>query len=117
MFLVVSSDLYPQPTQLSTLLCTKGIHNVFVVIPQFIVTGISAIVFAIFEPGLSVLPAHGSNSPGSSSNSTIVDVASLAADSVSEDTSRQGFDSIGFMFRLVLFTFKDRPSVLGSVDR
>ncbi|KAG6849814.1 hypothetical protein H0H93_004763 [Arthromyces matolae] len=27
-----------------------GIHNVFVVIPQFLVTGISAVIFAIFDP-------------------------------------------------------------------
>ncbi|KAF9515837.1 hypothetical protein BS47DRAFT_1444339, partial [Hydnum rufescens UP504] len=30
-----------------------GIHNVFVVIPQFLVTGLSAIIFAIFEPNRS----------------------------------------------------------------
>ena len=29
---------------------TKGIHNVFVVIPQFLVTGLSAVIFAIFDP-------------------------------------------------------------------
>jgi len=35
-----------------------GINNVFVVIPQFLVTGISAIIFAIFDPNKIVLPAH-----------------------------------------------------------
>lgn len=35
-----------------------GIHNVFIVIPQFLVTGLSAIVFAIFDPQKTVLPGH-----------------------------------------------------------
>ncbi|KAF6760581.1 sucrose transporter [Ephemerocybe angulata] len=33
-----------------------GIHNVFIVIPQFLVTGLSSIVFAIFDPQKSVVP-------------------------------------------------------------
>jgi len=43
------------------LICLQGIHNIFVVIPQFLVTGVSSIIFAIFEPGKSVL--HGQH-PG-----------------------------------------------------
>ncbi|KAJ2914560.1 hypothetical protein MD484_g5815, partial [Candolleomyces efflorescens] len=35
-----------------------GIHNVFIVIPQFLVTGLSSIVFAIFDPRTSVNPSH-----------------------------------------------------------
>ncbi|RXW15447.1 hypothetical protein EST38_g10394 [Candolleomyces aberdarensis] len=35
-----------------------GIHNVFIVIPQFLVTGLSSIVFAIFDPRTSVTPSH-----------------------------------------------------------
>ncbi|THU98478.1 hypothetical protein K435DRAFT_777462 [Dendrothele bispora CBS 962.96] len=31
-----------------------GIHNIFIVIPQFIVTGISSIIFAIFDPDKNV---------------------------------------------------------------
>jgi solute carrier family 45 protein 1/2/4 len=33
----------------------QGIHNVFIVIPQLIIAGLSSIIFAIFEPGKSVL--------------------------------------------------------------
>ncbi|TEB23029.1 MFS general substrate transporter [Coprinellus micaceus] len=33
-----------------------GIHNVFIVIPQFLVTGLSSIVFAIFDPKKVVIP-------------------------------------------------------------
>ncbi|KAJ2923915.1 hypothetical protein H1R20_g13179, partial [Candolleomyces eurysporus] len=35
-----------------------GIHNVFIVVPQFLVTGLSSIVFAIFDPRTSVTPSH-----------------------------------------------------------
>ncbi|TFK31761.1 major facilitator superfamily domain-containing protein [Crucibulum laeve] len=53
-----------------------GIHNVFVVVPQFLITGLSAIVFAIFDPQKSVLPAHhsGGAAPGAVANSTVLAV-------------------------------------------
>ncbi|KAF9553769.1 MFS general substrate transporter [Agrocybe pediades] len=35
-----------------------GIHNIFIVIPQFLVTGFSAILFAIFDPTKPGIPAH-----------------------------------------------------------
>ncbi|KAF8870746.1 hypothetical protein CPB84DRAFT_1855355 [Gymnopilus junonius] len=35
-----------------------GIHNIFIVIPQFLVTGFSAILFALFDPQKPSLPAH-----------------------------------------------------------
>jgi len=34
-----------------------GISNIFVVIPQFIMSGLSSVVFAVFEPNKSIL--HG----------------------------------------------------------
>ncbi|KAF9269522.1 hypothetical protein L218DRAFT_1072355 [Marasmius fiardii PR-910] len=40
-----------------------GIHNIFIVVPQFLVTGISSIIFALFDPSKSVL--HGKH-PGTS---------------------------------------------------
>ncbi|KAH7871070.1 uncharacterized protein C8R40DRAFT_1055634 [Lentinula edodes] len=39
-----------------------GIHNIFVVIPQFLVTGLSSIIFALVDPTKSVL--HGSHPGG-----------------------------------------------------
>ncbi|KAJ3812298.1 major facilitator superfamily domain-containing protein [Lentinula aff. lateritia] len=39
-----------------------GIHNIFVVVPQFLVTGLSAIIFALVDPAKSVL--HGSHPGG-----------------------------------------------------
>ncbi|KAF9525301.1 major facilitator superfamily domain-containing protein [Crepidotus variabilis] len=35
-----------------------GIHNIFIVIPQFLVTGFSAILFALFDPKQPALPSH-----------------------------------------------------------
>lgn len=37
---------------------TQGIHNVFIVIPQFLVTALASIIFALFEPDKSVLHGH-----------------------------------------------------------
>ncbi|KAJ3994904.1 hypothetical protein F5050DRAFT_1695310 [Lentinula boryana] len=39
-----------------------GIHNIFVVMPQFIVTGLSSVIFALVDPAKSVL--HGSHPGG-----------------------------------------------------
>ncbi|KAF8653633.1 hypothetical protein AX16_003785 [Volvariella volvacea WC 439] len=51
-----------------------GIHNIFIVIPQFLVTGISSIMFALLDPNKSVLPAH--NASGAASiPSNITDVS------------------------------------------
>jgi solute carrier family 45 protein 1/2/4 len=37
---------------------SQGIHNIFMVIPQFLVTGLSSIIFAILDPDKSVLHTH-----------------------------------------------------------
>ncbi|KAI0340319.1 MFS general substrate transporter [Trametopsis cervina] len=46
----------------------RGIHNVFIVMPQFIITGISSIIFAIAGAGEGVEPAPGSG------NSTLAEM-------------------------------------------
>lgn len=38
------------PGTKALMLTWKGIHNVFIVVPQFLVTGLSAVIFAIFDP-------------------------------------------------------------------
>ena len=51
---------------------TQGIHNIFAVIPQFLITGVAAIIFAIFEPNKSIL--HSGNAlPPPPMNGTTVD--------------------------------------------
>lgn len=41
----------------------SSIHNIFVVIPQFLVTGFSSIIFAILAPHRSVITPSSSDSP------------------------------------------------------
>lgn len=36
----------------------KGIHNISIVIPQFLVTGFSSLIFAIFDPQNTGVPQH-----------------------------------------------------------
>lgn len=38
--------------------CLQGIHNMFIVVPQFLVTGLASIIFALIDPQKSVLHGH-----------------------------------------------------------
>ncbi|KAF8307893.1 hypothetical protein DL93DRAFT_2171488 [Clavulina sp. PMI_390] len=72
-----------------------GIHNIFVVIPQFLVTGLSAVVFAIADSAAPISP----HVPGSrNSENKPVLLRRIAAQG--STSTNDGFDSIGFMFRL-----------------
>jgi hypothetical protein len=79
----------------------QGIHNVFVVIPQFIVTGISAIIFAIFEPGSSLTDSREAIKTGAPLNNTLSS-SSRANTEFHQIRGERAFDSIGAMFRYVL---------------
>ncbi|KAJ8507140.1 hypothetical protein ONZ45_g10460 [Pleurotus djamor] len=70
-----------------------GIQNVFVVIPQFLVTGMSSIIFAIFDPGKSVL--HGSHPGSTASNGTVANVAESARDVASMLLTRDTEPDVG----------------------
>jgi len=57
-----------------------GIHNIFIVIPQFLVTGLSAIIFAIFDPQKPLLPDHRAPiAPGPSLNGTMSSAHAVVA--------------------------------------
>ncbi|KDR74758.1 hypothetical protein GALMADRAFT_269030 [Galerina marginata CBS 339.88] len=63
-----------------------GIHNIFIVIPQFLVTGFSAILFALFDPQQPALPAHRAPvaaGPGAVVNGTVALVGNVTAAVVS----------------------------------
>lgn len=85
-----------------------GIHNIFVVIPQFLVTGMTALIFHILEPQRSVL--HGTH-PGTippSLNTTTSFITDNSTSSLA--TSRQdnentagppsGPNSVAIIFRI-----------------
>ncbi|GJJ14594.1 hypothetical protein Clacol_008860 [Clathrus columnatus] len=85
-----------------------GIHNVFVVIPQFIITGLSSIIFAIMDPEKSALdshnrPAHPGGLPSIPIGNNTVGDNNLAANVLmpragGEDSTRNA-DSVGIIFR------------------
>ncbi|KZS96756.1 MFS general substrate transporter [Sistotremastrum niveocremeum HHB9708] len=87
-----------------------GIHNVFIVIPQFINSGISSIVFMLFEPHRSVLdgphpaPAQGhvpinDTLPLQNVTSTATSTLMLLAREGMEDEEDRSPNALAFMFR------------------
>ncbi|KAL1677143.1 major facilitator superfamily domain-containing protein [Schizophyllum commune] len=92
-----------------------GIHNLFIVIPQFIVTGVSSIIFAIFDPDQSVL--HGGHGGIPMHNSTTTDdgadVDAAASGDLAfralayraeEEDDGGGSNSVVYIFRLAGFS-------------
>ncbi|KAF9242259.1 hypothetical protein BU15DRAFT_86856 [Melanogaster broomeanus] len=76
-----------------------GIHNMFIVIPQFLVTGLSSIIFAIFDPDKSVLHGHhpGNTQPG---NGTSTPAAQRHRFPRFDELSQTKPNSIAIIFRL-----------------
>ncbi|KAG2126871.1 major facilitator superfamily domain-containing protein [Suillus bovinus] len=79
-----------------------GIHNIFIVVPQFLVTGLSSIIFAIFDPQKSVLHGH---HPGNAIpvNGTIItsgDVMRQILDRDQDPSVKTGPNAIAIIFRL-----------------
>ncbi|CAE6466698.1 unnamed protein product [Rhizoctonia solani] len=72
-----------------------GIHNLVVVLPQFLVTGLSAVLFALFEPHRSVL--HGKH-PGNVPPGTNITLP-LNNLEIREEEKDASSDSIGIIFR------------------
>ncbi|EGO26619.1 hypothetical protein SERLADRAFT_436429 [Serpula lacrymans var. lacrymans S7.9] len=82
-----------------------GIHNMFIVVPQFLVTGISSIIFAIFEPDKSILHGHHPGSTTAANNT----VQAASPDSTSgnlflrqeeTDIPNTGPNSVAIIFRI-----------------
>ena len=81
----------------------KGIHNIFIVVPQFLVAGFAAVLFAIVDPKKPLLPDHRAPiAPGPSLNGTIPIAAANAVvsrgkkilESMLVDNSTQGKDEL-----------------------
>ncbi|KAL1743634.1 major facilitator superfamily domain-containing protein [Schizophyllum fasciatum] len=89
-----------------------GIHNLFIVIPQFIVTGLSSIIFAIFDPHQSVL--HGGHGGVPMHNTTTAEAGDDAAAGgdltfrtsqefalrAEDDSDAGGTNSVVYIFRI-----------------
>ncbi|KZP28701.1 MFS general substrate transporter, partial [Athelia psychrophila] len=82
-----------------------GIHNICIVIPQLLITCLSSIIFALFDPTKSVL--HG-KPPGSVAGNGTVIAKSMEMDSGTENLflrseeggEAAGVDSVAIIFRL-----------------
>ena len=81
----------------------QGIHNMFIVIPQFLVTGLASIIFAIVDPGQSVLHGHqaGNTPPGDETLTPSSEDAVRRLFARSGDVSQTGPNSIVIVFRSV----------------
>ncbi|KAF5384381.1 hypothetical protein D9615_003131 [Tricholomella constricta] len=82
-----------------------GIHNVFIVVPQFLVTGISAVVFAIFDPvpAPPILPPPSNGTElarglADGAREVLVLVRELTKDEVAERGGQS--NSVVYIFRL-----------------
>ncbi|KIJ37094.1 hypothetical protein M422DRAFT_69504 [Sphaerobolus stellatus SS14] len=84
-----------------------GIHNVFIVIPQFIITGLSSIIFAIMDPARSVLDSDGHHPalpggvPGVSANGTVANAMADGLQPRAEgEVTMRNVDSVAVIFRI-----------------
>ncbi|KAG2033329.1 major facilitator superfamily domain-containing protein [Suillus americanus] len=79
-----------------------GIHNMFIVVPQFLVTGLSSIIFAIFDPQKSVLHGHhpGNTIPVDGTISTSGDAMRYILDPAEDTSVKTGPNSIAMIFWL-----------------
>jgi hypothetical protein len=75
----------------------------FIVVPQFLVTGLSSIIFAIFDPQKSVLHSHhpGNAIPVDGTNTTSGDVMRQILDRDEDPSVKTGPNSIAIIFRCV----------------
>ena len=89
---------------------SQGIHNLFIVIPQFIVTGVSSIIFAIFDPDQSVL--HGGHGGIPMHNSTTTDDGVDVDASASGDLAFRALNSLSPARRLMSRSTRIRLPIL-----
>ncbi|KAI5475906.1 MFS transporter, sucrose transport protein [Pseudohyphozyma bogoriensis] len=76
-----------------------GCHNIYIVLPQFLVTALSALIFALFAPQHSVAGA-GHALP---TNETMIDALPDITRTLlrrAEDSSAGGWDALGMIFRI-----------------
>lgn len=82
----------------------KGIHNIFIVIPQFLVTGMSSLIFAIFDPAKSVLHGHQANMLPPPANITTAATSVRSTFQLRDDTTTESLsNSVVYIFRCVSF--------------
>jgi hypothetical protein len=79
----------PQPNASVVIVHTlQGLHNIFIVIPQFLVTGMASVIFAVLDPNKSVTHAG----PATTSEGDPI---------VVRDDESRGWNSVAIIFRYV----------------
>jgi solute carrier family 45 protein 1/2/4 len=71
----------------------------FIVIPQFLVTGMASIIFAILEPGKSVLHRPSQHAPAMGVNATVSAAEDLSAMLRRDDSVPRGPNAVAIIFR------------------
>ncbi|GAA5836239.1 hypothetical protein JCM3766R1_003465 [Sporobolomyces carnicolor] len=69
-----------------------GCHNIYLVLPQFVVTALSSIIFAIFDPGKSILGSHAPPVESSSADVVAPQSPSIASALASRDMCTEWFE-------------------------
>lgn len=81
-----------------------GIHNVFIVLPQFVITAISSLVFFLMEPAGDAAPPLGPNTPAGIVNGSVTADAVRAVTTVIreqlEKPKTSSPDAVGLIFRI-----------------
>lgn len=106
----ITSTMSPRPGPASGGTADKagvilGIFNVFIVMPQFVITALSSIIFHIMEPPSSTLPKHPNAIP--IGNTTLTDGLDGLDEEMMRLMSREGAveagspDAVGLIFRYV----------------
>ncbi|KAH9474884.1 hypothetical protein JR316_0013352 [Psilocybe cubensis] len=80
-----------------------GIHNIFIVIPQLLVTGVSAILFALFDPQKPALPAHRAPvAPAPVVNSTETDTSGVLLVTAGNATAEMVSKGAGILYSVLI---------------
>lgn len=88
------------PERLQTKCVTlQGIHNIFIVLPQFLVTFLSSIIFYLLEPTRPTLPGHANPNVPTVGNITLTDAAAVLPRELSTHVT-SSTDSVGLIFRI-----------------
>jgi hypothetical protein len=77
---------------------SQGTHSIFVVIPQFLTTGLLSFIFAISEPDVLVLPGHKLPAAKPAGNTTL-----SRSENAPEPAKPVGTNSVAIIFRYLLF--------------
>ncbi|EJD35081.1 MFS general substrate transporter [Auricularia subglabra TFB-10046 SS5] len=75
-----------------------GIHNIFVVVPQFLVSGLSSLIFAFFEPEKTTPHPGVADVPIKGVNGTLPKAAALFRRD--PEFAQSGSDALGLIFRI-----------------